>query len=124
MCKRTALKPGGCDFHVLAHQLVDCAAHISQRPGEPDSISQPLATEPISVTFAPVSVLTSWEPEALTPKTPPLGGVVAPEELELLLDEVVVPEELGQAGVALGSGLLLADQALPVQVNHWQELFS
>jgi len=31
---------------------------------------------------------------------------------------------LGHAGVALGSGLVEAVQVVPVQENHWQELFS
>ena len=48
---------------------------------------------------------------------PELELLEPPEELELLA-------AVAQAGVALGSGLALALQALPFQANHWQELFS
>jgi hypothetical protein len=78
---------------------------------------------PIKVTVEPSSVLHSLLPHARTPKV---------VEVEVDVDVDVEPEAvfdvdvdvLGQAGVALGSGLFVPDHVVPVQANHWQLAFS
>ena len=49
----------------------------------------------------------------------PLAGVVG-----VVGTLGVLLAEAGQAGVSEGAGLLLATQALPDQLHHWQALFS
>jgi hypothetical protein len=80
---------------------------------------------PIRTTGEPSFVLHRLLPQARTPKV-----LVFEVDVDVDVDvdvEAVVEldaDVLGHAGVALGSGLVEAVQVVPVQENHWQELFS
>jgi hypothetical protein len=55
---------------------------------------------------------------------PSAPALLLDEELPELLGGLAAAVELEQAGVMLGSGLLLATQVLPFQDHHRQPLFS
>jgi len=113
---RTALVPGCCVFQVVAQYSSPAAAMASQRAGAKLD-SHPDMVPPIRMTGEPSFVLHRALPQARTPKV-----LVFEVDVEAVVELDV--DVLGHAGVALGSGLVEAVQVVPVQENHWQELFS